>query len=85
MLSIRYPLAVELEGNLTGTEERARRGLSMTYLTLTVGPAVGEDGEGGGGGELRQIRGGDGEIDVLGTRFGFEHNVNKQLFHHMMK
>ena len=38
--------------NFTGTEERARRGLSMT---LTVG------GEGVGGVEGRQIRGGDGE------------------------
>ena len=65
-LSIRYPLAVEQVGmstmsgggwvsdgaNFTGTEERARRGLSMT---LTVG------GEGVGGVEGRQIRGGDGE------------------------
>ena len=63
MLSILYPLAVEQVGmsgggsagaNLTGIEERARRGLSMV---------VGQVGEGVGG---RQIRGGDGERDVEG-------------------
>ena len=87
-LSIRCPLAVEREAleveglsggrweveNFTGTDEqRARRGRSMP---------VGEVGEGVGGGEVRQIHGGDGESSVEVSKAGFEHKhyTQQQLF-----